>query len=101
MGHPIQTLRRLVCTGPSDAPGRVVDALGRIGLVGYGVVHLLVAWLALQVAFGVPDQAPDTQGAVGTIAGRPGGVVALGVARSAWSRSRSGSWWRPHWASGG
>ena len=62
-----------------DAPGRVVDALGRIGLVGYGVVHLLVAWLALQVAFGVPDQAPDAQGAVGTIAGRPGGVVALGV----------------------
>ena len=79
MGHPIQTLRRLVRTGPSDAPGRVVDVLGRIGLVGYGVVHLLVAWLALQVAFGVPDQAPDAQGAVGTIAGRPGGVVALGV----------------------
>jgi hypothetical protein len=79
VGHPIQTLRRLVRTGPSDAPGRVVDALGRIGLVGYGVVHLLVAWLALQVAFGVPDQAPDAQGAVGTIAGRPGGVVALGV----------------------
>ena len=79
MGDPIQSLRRLVRTGQSDAPGRVVDALGRIGLVGYGVVHLLVAWLALQVAFGVPDQTPDAQGAVGTIADRPGGRVALAV----------------------
>ena len=79
MAHPIDNLRRLVREGPSDAPGRVVDALGRIGLVGYGVVHLLVAWLALQVAFGVPDLAPDAQGAVGTIAGRPGGGAALGV----------------------
>jgi Domain of Unknown Function (DUF1206) len=70
VAHPIDNLRRLVREGPSDAPGRVVDALGRIGLVGYGVVHLLVAWLALQVAFGVPDRAPDAQGAVGTIAGR-------------------------------
>jgi Domain of Unknown Function (DUF1206) len=80
MAHPIRNLRRLVRSGPSDAPGSVVDALGRIGLVGYGVVHLLVAWLALQVAFGVPDLAPDAQGAVGTIAGNPGGVAALGVA---------------------
>jgi Domain of Unknown Function (DUF1206) len=77
--HPVRSLRRLVREGPSDAPGRVVDALGRIGLVGYGVVHLLVAWLALQVAYGVPDLAPDAQGAVGTIADRPGGVPVLGV----------------------
>jgi Domain of Unknown Function (DUF1206) len=77
--HPVRSLRRLVREGSSDAPGRVVDVLGRIGLVGYGVVHLLVAWLALQVAFGVPDLAPDAQGAVGTIADRPGGVQALGV----------------------
>jgi hypothetical protein len=32
-------LRRLVREGRSDAPWRVVDVLGRIGLVGYGVVH--------------------------------------------------------------
>jgi Domain of Unknown Function (DUF1206) len=73
-------LRRLVREGRSDAPGRVVDVLGRVGLVGYGVVHLVVAWLALQVAFGVPDAPPDAQGAVGTIARTPGGAVALSVA---------------------
>jgi hypothetical protein len=58
----------------------VVDGLGRIGLVGYGVVHLVVAWLALHVAFGVPDAPPDAVGAVGTIARTPGGVFALAVA---------------------
>jgi hypothetical protein len=80
MTRPLVHLRRLVREGPSDAPGRVVDALGRVGLVGYGVVHLIVAWLALQVAFGVPDAPPDADGAVGTVARTPGGVFALGVA---------------------
>lgn len=80
VAHPILTLRQLVRDGRSDAPGRVVDALGRIGLVGYGVVHLLVAWLALEVAYGVPDLAPDASGAVGTIARGPGGSIALALA---------------------
>ena len=73
-------LRRLVRKGRSDAPGRSVDALGRIGLVGYGVVHLFVAWLALEVAFGVSEAPPDASGAVGTIARTPGGGIALAVA---------------------
>jgi hypothetical protein len=80
MAGPLARLRRLVREGRSDAPGQVVDGLGRIGLVGYGVVHLVVAWLALQVAFGVPDAPPDAAGAVGTIARTPGGVFALAVA---------------------
>src|SRR5688572_16268175 len=80
MARPLVRLRRLVRDGRSDAPGQVVDALGRIGLIGYGVVHLVVAWLALQVAFGVPDAAPDAEGAVGTIARTPGGAFALAVA---------------------
>jgi hypothetical protein len=80
MAQPIVHLRRLVREGRSDAPGKVVDTLGRIGLVGYGVVHLLVAWLALQVAFGVPDAPADPDGAVGTIARTPGGLLALALA---------------------
>jgi hypothetical protein len=80
MARPLARLRRLVREGRSDAPGQVVDGLGRVGLVGYGVVHLVVAWLALQVAFGVPDAPPDATGAVGTIARTPGGVFALAVA---------------------
>jgi hypothetical protein len=64
----LRDLRSLVHEGRSDAPGRLVDVLGRIGLAGYGVVHLLVAWLALEVALGVPDAPADAEGAIGTIA---------------------------------
>jgi hypothetical protein len=77
---PTSRLRRQVDSGRSDAPGVMVDLLGRVGLVGYGVVHLLVAWLALQVAFGVPDAAADAQGAVGTIARTAYGTIALVLA---------------------
>ncbi|WP_219413860.1 DUF1206 domain-containing protein [Pseudonocardia nigra] len=77
MTRPLASLRRSVRKGRSDAPGRIVDLLGRIGLVGYGLVHVIVAWLALEVAFGVPDAPPDPEGAVGTIARTPGGVIAL------------------------
>lgn len=80
MVQPVERLRTMVDEGRSDAPGRLVDVLGRLGLVGYGAVHLLVAWLAMQVAFGVPDAPPDAEGAVGTIARTPGGLLALGLA---------------------
>lgn len=76
---PMLRLRRLVREGPSDAPGALVDALGRIGLVGYGLVHLLAAWLALQIAVGVRDAPADAVGAVGTIGHTPGGVAVLAL----------------------
>jgi uncharacterized protein DUF1206 len=80
MSPPVARLRSLVREGRSDAPGRLVDLFGRIGLAGYGVVHLLVAWLALEIAFGVPEAPADADGAVGTIARTPGGLIALGLA---------------------
>lgn len=77
MPHPVTRLRRAVQTGRSDAPGRLVDTLGRVGLVSYGVIHLLVAWLALRVAFGAPDVAADAQGAIGEIASTAYGTATL------------------------
>ncbi|MDN5749742.1 MAG: DUF1206 domain-containing protein [Pseudonocardia sp.] len=79
MPDPIPRLRRSVREGPSDAPGAVVDALGRIGLVGYGLVHLVVGWLALRVAFGVATAQADADAAVSAVASVPGGLVTLGV----------------------
>ena len=70
-------LRRLVRGGRSDAPGAVVDLLGRVGLVSYGLVHLLVGWLAFMAAFGVPDASADAQGAVAAIADTAFGAVVL------------------------
>jgi hypothetical protein len=77
VAHPLARLRRVVQDGRSDAPGVAVDLLGRVGLVAYGLVHLLVAWLALMAAFGVPDAAADANGAVATIARTGFGAVVL------------------------
>ncbi|HQR28372.1 MAG TPA: DUF1206 domain-containing protein [Nocardioides sp.] len=51
----------------------------RVGLLGYGVVHLLVAWLALQLAFGQRSGSPSQQGALHEIARQPAGAVWLWV----------------------
>ena len=74
---PVVRLRRLVRDGRSDAPGRAVDVLGRIGLLSYGLVHVLVAWLGLQLAFRVPEAPADAGGAIGTLARTTGGFAVL------------------------
>lgn len=64
----------------TSAPFQLV---ARLGLVAYGVVHLLVAWLALQVAFGDLDGGgvgkADKTGALQSISGGTGGAVVLWV----------------------
>jgi hypothetical protein len=59
-----------------------VDHAARIGLVAYGVVHLVVAWLALQLAFGDRQESASAQGALHELAQQPFGKVlvwALGI----------------------
>jgi uncharacterized protein DUF1206 len=61
-----------------------LERLVRLGLVAYGVVHLLVAWLALQLAFGDHSGAANQQGALHALARQPFGrtllwVVAIGL----------------------
>ena len=51
----------------------------RVGLVAYGVVHLLIGWLALQLAFGDPAGAASQQGALHQLAQEPYGDVLLWV----------------------
>lgn len=57
------------------------QAAARVGLVAYGVVHLLVAWLALQVAYGDLDGGgvgkADKTGALQSLSANPGGDVVL------------------------
>ena len=53
--------------------------LARVGLAAYGVVHLLVAWLALEVTWGFSVRTADQNGALGTVAAEPWGPLALGV----------------------
>ncbi|MGW5193893.1 DUF1206 domain-containing protein [Kribbella sp. NPDC004138] len=50
-----------------------------VGLVAYGVVHLLIAWIALQLAFGKSSQEASQQGALRELADKPLGGVLLSV----------------------
>ncbi|MFI7064439.1 DUF1206 domain-containing protein [Kribbella sp. NPDC050124] len=48
-----------------------------VGLIAYGVVHLLIAWVALQLALGKSNQEASQQGALEELAGKPLGGVLL------------------------
>lgn len=54
-----------------------LETLARVGLVAYGVVHLLVGWLALQIAWGGSGQNADQSGALQELAEKPFGTVLL------------------------
>jgi hypothetical protein len=62
----------------------------RVGLASYGVVHLLIAWLALQLAFGHSSGAANQRGAMRQLAQQTFGkpllwIVALGfLALAVW-----------------
>jgi hypothetical protein len=70
----------------SVAGNPYLEKLARAGMVGYGIVHLLVAWLALQIAFGKSAGAGDQGGALYQLAGEPFGrylVIAISVGLAA------------------
>ncbi len=75
------------------ANSTTLELLTRAGLVGYGVLHLAVAWLAVQIATGAPATEGDQSGAFRVIAGEPLGrflvwVIAIGlVAMALWQLS--------------
>jgi hypothetical protein len=76
-------------SGTASAAGRAgnsdaLENLARVGLIAYGVVHLLVAWLALQLAWGGGGASADQSGAMATLASKPFGkpllwVLAIGL----------------------
>lgn len=58
-----------------------LDAGIRLGLVAYGVVHLLIAWIAVQLVLGHDPAQASAQGAMQELAGKPlGGVLVWAVA---------------------
>jgi uncharacterized protein DUF1206 len=66
-------------TARQVAESEPVKVGARIGLVAYGITHLLVAWLALHVAFGGGGERTDQSGAFQAIAAQPFGRVLLWV----------------------
>jgi Domain of Unknown Function (DUF1206) len=80
--------------GNSDA----LENLARVGLIAYGVVHLLIAWLALQLAWGGSGQSADQSGALATLSEQPLGkpllwVLAIGlIALAVWQLAEVLRW---------
>jgi Domain of Unknown Function (DUF1206) len=87
--------------------GKALENAARIGLLAYGLVHLLVAWLALQLAWGGGrGQEADQSGAMATLARQPFGkpllwIIALGlVALAVWQAAEILRW-RGGWSATG
>lgn len=58
---------------------RTYDVAITVGLIAYGLVHLLVAWIALQLAWGRSSKEASQQGALQELAAQPLGGVLLWV----------------------
>ncbi|MGB3437287.1 MAG: DUF1206 domain-containing protein [Actinophytocola sp.] len=58
---------------------KVVQGLGRAGMVCYGLVHVIIAYLAVRVAFGDSGEQADQKGAVQEIGSGSFGAVVLWV----------------------
>jgi hypothetical protein len=52
-----------------------LDGAARIGLVAYGLVHLVVGWLAFQLALGDPSGSASSTGAIRELAEQPLGLT--------------------------
>jgi hypothetical protein len=89
------------------AQSDTLENLARVGLIAFGVVHLLVAWLAIQLAwFGVSGESADQSGAMASLKETTFGtpllwIVALGmIALAAWQAAEVLRWRRGWSASG-
>ena len=75
---------------------RPLELLARAGLTAYGLIHILVGWLALLMAWGgSAGESSDVSGALRTVAKQPFGKIMLGllagglVALALWQASES------------
>jgi hypothetical protein len=86
-------------TAHRAAHSDTLEHLARVGLLAYGVVHLLVAWLAIQLAwFGLSGESADQSGAMAALAETTFGtpllwIIAVGlVALAAWQAAEVFRW---------
>jgi hypothetical protein len=63
--------------GRQAKDSKSLDVAVRVGLVAYGVVHLLIAWLALQIAFGTSEGKANSSGAMRQLADQSYGPLLL------------------------
>ncbi len=56
-----------------------VDRVARTGLVAYGLVHLIIGWLAIQLALGQGSGSPSSDGAIRELSQKPFGSFLVGA----------------------
>ncbi len=66
-------------TAQEARTSRTYDLAITVGLIAYGVVYLLIAWIALQLAWGGSSQEASQQGALQELAEKPLGGVLLWI----------------------
>ncbi|QNE20981.1 DUF1206 domain-containing protein [Kribbella qitaiheensis] len=66
-------------TAQKAQQSRLYDVSITVGLIAYGVVHLLIAWIALQLAWGGTSEQASQQGALQELASKPYGTVLLWI----------------------
>lgn len=66
-------------TASRAANSKSLELLARAGFIGYGVLHLLLAWLALQVAFGNSSGENSQAGALEELAAQSFGAFLVGA----------------------
>jgi hypothetical protein len=64
-------------TASRAADSKPLEYLARGGFIGYGIIHLIFAWIALQVAFQGSSQESDQSGALQQLAGNGFGKTLL------------------------
>src|SRR3954449_4201471 len=84
-----------------------LENLARVGLLAYGLVHVLVAWLAIELAwFGGNSKSADQSGAMSTLADSPVGkpllwLIAVGLIALAVWQAAEVLRWRSGWSASG
>ena len=87
---PMSASSQVRSTASRAADSKPLEYLARAGFVCYGVIHLLFAWVALQLAFGNSGGESDQSGALENLASKPFGktmviIVVVGmVALAIW-----------------
>ncbi|WP_336031280.1 DUF1206 domain-containing protein [Geodermatophilus sp. FMUSA9-8] len=99
-GGLLARVHRAVTAARDVTDHPVLRALARVGLVAYGMVHLLIAWLTWRVSRGAEEADADQTGALHAVAGTPGGgallwAIGLGLlALALWQAGEVLLWWR-------
>lgn len=102
MNAPQSAARAADRAGQSD----FLEHLARVGLIAYGLVHVLIGWLALQLAWGGGGESADQSGALDTLSQTPVGgpllwVLGIGLfALAAWQAAEVLRW-RHTWSASG